>query len=595
MSAVNEIDELLRERDSFGQDAESESSKRWLWFWAAMMAATVPMLIPYLIGLWGFEHYRYVPFVFLVVGYLVWTRSDHVVRAPYGWGGWTLVSIGMLATLGAILIPSLWFAGIAFVTLAAAMIGSMRSREERTLIGCAVPLLMLIQLPVDLDRRLINDLQSVTTDLSSVVLDVIGVPHAINGNTVQLVSRELFVAEACSGVQSVFTLAFIACVIVAVNRRRLWLMPLYLLVSVFLAIAGNTIRVTTVAVAEHWFARDLSSGWQHDVLGYITLGIATLFLLSFDQLIVTLLHPATASSDGAMDNPLLRAWNYLVADWRFTTDDAVYGSAVTKEPKVSQRKQGFMDQLVMNRTGWMASLAIFAVLGLFAAVQATRVEIDRAPQQLVGSYVLFNPKPELLQGQFSAVVVGEHQINRNGQDPRLGQNADLWEFAVTGTPLRGQVVVSQTYRGWHELCVCYKNMDWQELSREVTELKNENNPGDPPTSFITARFKNNQDEFGYLLFSAVNENGTIPDAPGNFGAFQARLKSRLEREGIITAKELAMVQIWVVSPQKIPAELLAKLQSDFVEIRSRIATSMVQDAIGKNTTTTTALRSNTEG
>jgi hypothetical protein len=126
-------------------------------------------------------------------------------------------------------------------------------------------------------------------------------------------------------------------------------------------------------------------------------------------------------------------------------------------------------------------------------------------------------------------------------------------------------------------------------------LKNENNPGDPPTSFITARFKNNQDEFGYLLFSAVNENGTIPDAPGNFGAFQARLKSRLEREGIITAKELAMVQIWVVSPQKIPAELLAKLQSDFVEIRSRIATSMVQDAIGKNTTTTTALRSNTEG
>ena len=328
MSSVHETNDHLMERGEFsGQDFQLASSKHWLWFWVALLGASLPMLIPYLVEMWSYEHYRYIPFVFLVVGYLVWTRSDRVIRPPAGWLGWTMVICGVIAILVAVLAPSTWFAGVGFVILSAAFVGSMRGPDDPSLLGSAVPLLMLTQIPLGQDQKLINRLQQVTTDLSSVALDVLGVPHSVEGNTMQLVSRELFVAEACSGIQSVFTLAFIACVIVAINRRRLWLTPIYLLISVLLAIAGNTLRVSAVAVAEHWFAVDLSEGWQHDVLGYVTLGIATLFLLSFDQLIVTLLHPANVGGSSSMDSPLIRVWNYLVADWHFSNDDGVYGGS----------------------------------------------------------------------------------------------------------------------------------------------------------------------------------------------------------------------------------------------------------------------------
>jgi len=580
--------EELPSQDFAGQNSASVPSKHWLWFWVALLGASLPMLVPYLIEMWSYEHYRYIPFVFLVVGYLVWTRSDKEIRSPAGWLGWTMVIVGILAMLLSVLWPSIWFAGVAFVILAAAFVGSMRGTDGRNLYSSAVPLLMLIQIPLGQDQKLINALQGVTTDLSSVVLDVVGVPHSVAGNTMQLVSRELFVATACSGIQSVFTLSFIACVVVAINQRRLWLTPLYLVIAVLLALAGNTLRVTAVAVAEHWFARDLSEGWQHDILGYVTLGIATLFLLSFDQLIVTLLHPANAGGASSMDSPLIRIWNYLVADWQFSNDEGVYGRAAI-EQDVNPQGKGFLDKFVSNRVGWMASIGIFAVLGLGAAVQATRVEINQAPQSLVGSYVVFNPKPELLQGEYQVTLVGEHIVNRNGKQPRLGENADVWTCKI-GPRLVGQIVVSQTYRGWHDLCTCYKNMDWEELSRDVTDPET---PEDG-ASFVTARYKNKQAEYGYLLFSAVNEDGTIPDAPsGSFGAFRTRFNTRLEMEGIIRMGNLVMFQLWLVTPEKIAPEMLRKMQADFVEMRSRLSTSVVEDAVKENTTT--SFRTNGEG
>jgi len=592
MNAEDEIDQALKERNTPKQDARWTSDKRWVWFWAGMLAISLPMLIPYLLGMWSFEHYRYIPFVFLVVGYLIWTRSDRVLRAPTGWFAWTLVVTSILTIVVALSLPSTWLAGLAFVVLAATCIGSMRGPFDRTLLGSAVPLLMLIQMPVGMDQRLINSLQGLTTDLSSVLLDILGVPHAVEGNTLQLVSRELFVADACSGIQSVFTLSFIACVVVAINRRRLWLTPIYLLIAVFLALAGNTIRVSAVALAEHWFAADLSSGWQHDILGYATLGIATAFLLSFDQLIVTVLHPANVGGDSSMDSPFIRAWNYLVADWRIGSDDSVYGFKSDKDSSQTRAsKQSPLDKLVLNPSTGYAALALLGVIGIAAAVRATQVEVNKAPKTLVGSYILFDPKPDLMDGQYSVTTVSGHQSTRNGTEERLGQNADLWEAKVGER--HAQIVVSQTYRGWHELCVCYRNMDWKQLSRLVTDPPDSEADPANPESFITARFQDKQGNFGYLLYTAVNEDGTVAEAPSALEALGGRFFTRLERHGYVTLQDSVMFQMWLVSPDKISSGTLRKMQSDFIEMRSRLSVSIVADAVDQ--TKPTSHRENTEG
>ena len=563
---------LDRERIS-GAMASSGDASRWRWFWLACIAMSIPMVIPYLIGMWDFEHYQYFPFVFLVVGYLAYTRSDGIFRAPRGWAGWTAVAIGVLCVVGSLLAPSAWLAGVAFVIFSMACLHSMQGEDDRSLLAAGLPLLMLIQLPVGLDNWLITRLQRITTQLASVILDIVTVPHAVSGNIIELPSRELFVAEACSGIQSVFTLAFLACVLIGWNRRRLWMTPFYLVIAMLLAVAGNVIRVTTVALAEAWGGIDLASGWQHEMVGYFALGISGLLLLSFDQLIITLLHPISTGSSEMVLNPLIRGWNFLVADWRYTDEETGYGYRPERKRDRKRSSDVWLNRFVMGRVGWYAVLGFVVIVTLGAATQATRVEVNRDPEPIIRSSLVLDPTADLLQGDYRVMTVTDHESTRNGAEPRLGRNADLWQAQVG--PYTGQLVVSQTYSGWHELCTCYENLQWDLVDREVSQAEMETSTTDEAESFVTARFKRPDGTYGYLMFTAVNHDGTVPPAPSSFGAFGARFFSRLERHGVVEQKDLVMLQFWMVTPEKLDADVLKRAQQDFVDIRSRIA-----DAIG---------------
>ncbi len=567
--------------------ASSEPSLRWRWFWLALLGMCVPMLIPYLLGMWDFEHYQYFPFVFLAVGYLAYTRWDGVFRAPRGWIGWVLVALGITGIVASLLLPSAWLAGVAFVLLAVACLDAMSGPDDRRLVGVGLPLLMLIQLPVGLDRMLIIRLQNATTELSSVVLDIMTVPHAVSGNVIQLASRELFVAEACSGIQSVFTLAFLACVIVAWNRRRLWLTPLYLLIAIVLAVAGNVFRVTAIAAASAWWGADLASGWQHEMIGYLALGAAGLLLLSFDQLVITLLHPTAGGGPETADNPIIRGWNYLVAGWRYSGEETGYGYrpeadiAEDREPRQPWLEKLVLGRVGLGRPGWYALLGSAALITLGAVTQAMRVEVNRDPQPLIRADLLFDPSPGLLEGEYRVLAVDGHESTRDGAEPRLGQNADLWEFRARdpeGETLEGQLVVSQTYSGWHELCVCYENLNWDLIDREVCVTDPESMEVDQTGSYVTARFKRPDGQYGYLLFAAVNADGSFAEAPSSWGALGARFFSRLERHGVVNQQDLAMLQLWMVTPGKIEPEMLRDVQLDFMEIRDRVASAITDGA-----------------
>ena len=138
------------------------------------------------------------------------------------------------------------------------------------------------------------------------------------------------VEEACSGVQSLFTLLFLAALIICGYRRR-WLHGLIVL-STAAGLAGvmNTLRVCAVAIAWDSSQIDLSSGWQHDTLGYVALVIAGLLVLSADACCAFFLSSvpdlAVGSVGSEFRNPHVGFWN-----WMFTRRRRGEGD----QPKVS--------------------------------------------------------------------------------------------------------------------------------------------------------------------------------------------------------------------------------------------------------------------
>ena len=550
---------------------ESRSDRRWRLFWALLLVAALPILIPYFIEMWAVQWYRYFPFVIIAVAALAYARSDGHFYPPRRWFHWATVGLGVLLIIASAVLQFTWFAAIAIFLIGTCCLSVMRGPRDSSLLVLAVPLAMLVRLPLRTDNMLVTELQGITTWLASVMLDVFGAPHAVAGNVIQLASKELFVAEACSGIQSVFTLAFLACLLVAVRRRRIWLVPIYLGISVFLAVAANVIRVTIVSLGEVWYEIDLTHGWSHELVGYFALGIAVLFLLSFDQLIVVVLHQVSEVSES---NPLIKLWNSLAIRNQEGVDikpsDSNRRAAIARQddqaPLVRLATELSAHRLV-NR-GFIAAMVLVA---LFSVVQVLRSRMPTIYATDAKS-VVFQPPEDLVGDSLSFLKVSEHQATRGFSNPRLGANSDIW--ICSADDIKAELVLSQPHTGWHELCVCYERQDWLLVNRDLTEPEIASVDAEAyQVPYVVARFKK-PNMYGYLLFAGIGSDGTLVPSPTSIKAFTHRVWNRIDTTGVWEQTEVLMLQLWVVSPRKLEPETLKALEDDFVAIRSKIAASV---------------------
>ncbi len=554
------------------QDSSAaDSGRTWRFFWLMLFAVALPMLVSHLTNLWSRDAYRYFPFVLLAVGWLAYTRWDREFRAPTGWVGWTAIILGLLLSFVAVLTPSPWLASLSFLSFCFAFCSASHDQEGLSLVGIGLPLIMLVNLPLGLDQLLVIRLQQITTSLSSVALDLLAVPHAIENNVIRLSTRDLFVAEACSGIQSVFTLMFISILMVAINRRLLWLTPIYLAIAIVLAIFANVFRVTTVAVGDVWFGVDLAEGWQHELIGYLALMLGCLFLLSFDQLLLGLLHPVHESPGHSEElNPVIRAWNFLVGE--HSVDDRNVAPIVWLFTHTSARGDGIWRRI------WPGRLLIVVSSVLLLASISQAIHTFR-PINAFGksTELVFVPRASALDG-ISSLTVNEHQIVRDGADPRLGDNADIWNCRLNDLDLDAQFIVSQPYTGWHELCWCYTAQNWTLLSRiirdqppneEAVDGLTEDHDQSNSRPYALAKFRVNNAGFAYLFYSAIDRSGNPADPPYQTGRLQGRFAHYLQGENIAMS-DIAMMQLLIVNDRRLDPSEIERLSSHFVNIRQAI-------------------------
>jgi exosortase len=627
-------------------DASQRSAKL---FWLGLFLATLPLLLVYVVTLRRFHgtHYDYVPFALLLVGVLAFLRFDRRFALPRDWFAWGLIGLGVVAMLPAVYLNSSWLGTLAFILVGAAWLWTSRETSGKRLFALALPLAMVLKLPVGLDQSLIQTLQRVATKVSGALLSWLDIPHLVTGNVIGLASKDLFVAEACSGIQSVFTLLFIATVLIAIHRYHWWYVPIFWAAAVLCAVLGNSLRIVIVAIAEVWYQKDWSTGWAHESVGYATLLIAILMLLSFEYFFTGIFHPIlnVESEEKVLRNGLVRFWDRWLAYATSRVENpasaavksvekgtaksakrrtqprtiglgaaakGLQGAKVVVDPKVdddapettvdsvgkrSEIKAEFERELkgegkvvedvapvwepAGSRLGWLgwgavALGALVAVGSTFAAVRNLPKEIERP---IVGAAdKIFAPPPGLLTDSLGELEIASYTPARDDKERIMGLPADIW--SIGNERYRGQVVLSQPYFGWHDLCICYQNLNWELLDRELVQPPIEvNEQGDASSgspTYAFARFRRADNEYGYLWFSAVTYDGTMQPPPANFA-----LEGLSGRFGGITEevdyKNLMLIQLWVITPDNLRPSDLEVLRRGFEMARGRVVKS-VQDS-----------------
>jgi exosortase len=514
-------------------------------FWSAMLLAPVPLLYIYYLSLWQIEQYRYFPVLFLAIGLLFWERWDRQLRGPHGWLSVAGLSTGVFAFLVAIAFWSPWIANLGWLLICLIFLRSQRSSSGslESLVTIWPPMLLLVRLPLNLDQRLTSSLQALTSRISSHVLDRLEVTHTRTGNIFDMSGGRLFVEDACSGVQSLFSLLFIAFFLVAWMRRSSILLPIYALVGIFWAAVMNVVRVVVIALAQEWYALDFAHGWKHELLGYACLALAGLMLFSTDRFLRVWFYPLPSDvMVSATFNPLAALWN-----WFF--------DPLTR--KVIGNKSD------NSSLSFLPVLALSISTILIGAQFAFRPASVAASPTVVAKDLLWEPGADVFGVKVgSGNVVGFESV-RGGNNIELGFNSDIWNLDIDG--VRARVAVSQPYNEFHELCVCYEANGWKQNDRTIVSDSGSN------WAYVTARFVAPDGRYGSLVFSGLSVHGE-PINPTDVSL--SNLFSARVRQTSSTYSNL-MVQIWATSGTPFSPDQVAALVKSHLEAREIVRSRLV--------------------
>lgn len=285
-----------------------------------LLAAHLPFAVLHYVGTWKLEHYQFFPFALGMFAWLFHTRRDPSLER-WGWFSLALIGVDLFLLGASVWLSRPWLAVAGMMALLTAWCRASRERGYGGSLLCLSLLVILtLRLPNDRDNQLIQWLQGRTTAFASGICHRVGLVHFSDGNTLTVPGKKFLIAEACSGVKSLFTIMFIASLVIAMKRRSMLHGLTLVLMGMGTAGLMNTVRVLSVIIVWEKYQFDLSTGWIHDALGYLTLGIAALMLMSADAgLDLLTAWIPDIRRPGAMAiyaNPFIYSWNrYVASSW----------------------------------------------------------------------------------------------------------------------------------------------------------------------------------------------------------------------------------------------------------------------------------------
>lgn len=525
-------------------------------FWFLIALAPLPLLFSHVSWMWQQEAYHYLPALGLAMGLLFAIRWDRVVRLPGSYAAWGLLvfSFGVVLPI-ATWSYSPWLGTFAFVLSLGAFLLSQRGMSDAK--GTPFQLWplawLMLTLPLQLDQSLTTSLQRQASRLSSYLLDLLGVPHMLLGNVLELASGRLFVEEACSGVQSLYTLVFCAVLIVVVLGRALSLLPLYIALAVLWAGLMNVARIVSIAAVRYWYGWDWSHGWQHSAIGYLSLAVAVLLLLSSDRLIRVAFFPAKPEgSKSKRTNPMVRAWNYLF--W----------------PEPSSNHVPQSQPVSRLRAVVPAMMALAIAVCLWQSVRTVQaVSLSYADQPVAQDrqepfFAAPNSIPTTAVKNFTQV---SYEHVRGSIDMPMGENGDVWRGIVAGVPVT--IALTQPYPTWHDLALCYRGIGWQ-LNDRQNVIASDGDGQD--WGYASSRLLSDHGTYAYVWFCGFDEHGHYVESADR--SLLSRLRSRANGDRPAAHGRIAMVQLVVEADSSLPPDVLDALAQAFLDSR-KFLVSMV--------------------
>lgn len=218
----------------------------------------------------------------LVSVYFLWTNRAELAETKI-----SSMNLGAYVLFFSLLVYLVSYAGsVAFVSrcmMVSSLIGLVLFCLGREFFSkTAFPILFLlfmIPVPETVVNLVSFPLQLFATKVSTSLIQLFSIPAYREGNMVYFAATQLEVAEACSGIRSLVSLAMIAVIFAHLLRRGCFIGAILVLSAVPFSILANILRVTGTGILAHAFGSRIALGFLHDISGFAVFlfGMSMLF------------------------------------------------------------------------------------------------------------------------------------------------------------------------------------------------------------------------------------------------------------------------------------------------------------------------------
>lgn len=240
-------------------------------------------------GLWNSEDHAHGPIVLAVTLFLIWQKRDALVQAGTPGRaeaaiGWTLLVIGLLAyALGRSQDILLFEVGSQIPVILGALLITVGAKAARALWFALFFLLFMIPLPGFIVDAATGPLKQYISVIAEHVLYAAGYPIARVGVTLIVGQYQLLVADACSGLHSMFSLSAMGLLYLYLMQRTSVARNLILMAAILpIAFAANVVRVMVLILVTYHLGDEAGQGFLHGFAGIMLFVIGLLFLFLLD-------------------------------------------------------------------------------------------------------------------------------------------------------------------------------------------------------------------------------------------------------------------------------------------------------------------------
>lgn len=243
-------------------------------------------------GLWNSDDYAHGPIVLVVTLFLIWqqravfmshaqgmlsTRGESII-------GWMLLIVGLLAyALGRSQDILLFEVGSQVPVILGALLVTLGAKAARALWFALFFLLFVIPLPGFLVDAATGPLKQYISVIAEQVLYAAGYPIARSGVMLTIGQYQLLVADACSGLHSMFSLSAMGLLYLYLMQRTSLARNLIIMAAIIpIAFAANIIRVIVLILVTYHLGDEAGQGFLHGFAGIMLFVIGLLFLFALD-------------------------------------------------------------------------------------------------------------------------------------------------------------------------------------------------------------------------------------------------------------------------------------------------------------------------